>query len=350
MPSSGLRGRGINYDTGFGGGSRPEFVRQVVERELQIIADDLHCSAVRVSGGYPERIAVAGRAALEHGLELWYAPFPADLTTAELLPYLVGCAERAEELRRDAPETVLVLGCELTLFQHGFMPGHTFIERIVNGIGPFPAPGDRFFSFDDPPAVNRRLNDLLGEVVAAVRRVFRGRLTYASGKWEDVDWSLFDIVSVDLYRQTANAHDYVDQLRSYFRWGKPVAVTEFGCCTFRGASELGGIGWTILDIGAEPARLVGDGYVRDEAEQASLARELLGLYAREGVDSAFWFTFVQDGMFRREQPEFDLDLAAYAVVSSLESENGATYTDMRWEPKESFQALAETYAKLRKED
>lgn len=48
-----LRGCGINYDTGFapaGQLSRPHFDLAQVAREIQVIANDLHCTAVRISG------------------------------------------------------------------------------------------------------------------------------------------------------------------------------------------------------------------------------------------------------------------------------------------------------------
>jgi len=35
--------------------------------------------------------------------------------------------------------------------------------------------------------------------------------------------------------------------RGYVRFGKPVAITEFGCCTYAGALAAGGAGWLILD-------------------------------------------------------------------------------------------------------
>ena len=65
-----MRGKGINYDTGFSPGgrsSRATFDPDVVRRELQIIADDLHCTAVRVSGSYPARLTVAGEHAAAAG-------------------------------------------------------------------------------------------------------------------------------------------------------------------------------------------------------------------------------------------------------------------------------------------
>jgi hypothetical protein len=43
----------------------------VVERELRIIRDDLHCNAVRVMGGDPERPELAATYAADLGLEVW---------------------------------------------------------------------------------------------------------------------------------------------------------------------------------------------------------------------------------------------------------------------------------------
>ena len=63
-----LKTRGINYDTGFivaGYDSRPVFDEMVVSRELEIIAKDLHCNAIRISGARPERIETAARFAAE---------------------------------------------------------------------------------------------------------------------------------------------------------------------------------------------------------------------------------------------------------------------------------------------
>ena len=72
--------------------------------------------------------------------------------------------------------------------------------------------------------------------------------------------------------------------------GKPVAVTEFGCCTYQGAVDRGGLGWAISDQQAVPATLDGD-YLRDEGEQVRYLHELLEIFESEGVHNAFWFTF-----------------------------------------------------------
>jgi hypothetical protein len=97
---------------------------------MRVIADDLHCNAVRVSGGDAGRLAVAGRYAAEAGLEVWLAPFPSDLTPEEMLPFFADCAEHAETLRRGGAEVVFVTGCELSLFAKGFLPGEDAYDRI----------------------------------------------------------------------------------------------------------------------------------------------------------------------------------------------------------------------------
>ena len=86
-----MRARGINYDTAFypdGNSSRKTFDPEVVRREMRVIADELHCTAVRVSGGDPDRLGVAAEHAAAAGLEVWFAPFPCELTTEEMLPVL----------------------------------------------------------------------------------------------------------------------------------------------------------------------------------------------------------------------------------------------------------------------
>jgi hypothetical protein len=336
-----MRGRGINYDTGFFDGTRESFEPDVVRRELQIIAQDLHCTAVRVSGSDPERLSVAGELALDAGLEVWFAPFPSDMTTDEMLPYFEDCAERAERLRERSPGLVFVTGCEFSVFARGFLPGDGVLDRVAKAIegGVLQGGGDTQAVMDD-------LNRWLARLNGAIRQRFGGRVTYASGKWEQVDWSPFDIVAVDLYRDAAIADSYVSRLRSYRRHGKPVAVMEFGCCTYQGAADAGGTGWMILNEEAEPLRIRGE-YVRDESEQSRYMRELLELYAAEGVDSAFWFTFASYELPHREDPQFDLDLGAYGIVKMLDDGFGAAYPDMRWEPKQAFHTLAEIYGAQR---
>jgi hypothetical protein len=124
---------------------------------------------------------------------------------------------------------------------------------------------------------------------------------------------------------------------------KPVALTEFGCTTHRGAADLGGRGAMIVEWdGAKPLRLLGD-YVRDENEQATYLRELLDIFNAESVDTAFVCTFASYNLPHRGNPREDFDLASYGVVKVLEGRRGHTYPDMPWESKAAYTALADYY-------
>ncbi len=67
-------------------------------------------------------------------------------------------------------------------------------------------------------------------------------------------------------------------------------VTEFGCCTYRGAAEGGGGGWAVIDEGVNPPR-VREAIERDETEQVAYCNELLDAFEAGPVDGAFWFSF-----------------------------------------------------------
>jgi hypothetical protein len=332
-----MRGKGINYDTGFLPGnhdSRPDFDPAVVAAEMRIIARELGCTAVRVSGSKPERISIAAQAAAAEGLEVWFAPFPPELTAAELLELFRDCADRAEHLRRAGASVVLVAGCELSLFNPGFLPGTNSYDRIARLGKPSPR---LYASFARLP---KRLNAFLGEAADTVRSRFGGPVTYASGTWEPVDWSRFDIVSVDAYRDAKNSGSFRADLRKQLGHGKPVVATEYGCCPYAGAADKGGLGWDIADYddGGVP-KLRGE-YQRDESEQVRYLQELNQIFAEEGVDLAFWFTFAGYHQPTSPDPRQDADLASYGLVTMLAEGPGSGYQGLGWRPRLAFAAMA----------
>src|SRR4051794_17458538 len=99
------------------------FDSAVVKREMRVIRDDLHCTAVRLTGGDPDRLEIAATHAAAAGLDVWFCPFTCDLTIGTLLDLLADCAGRAERLRRQEAAVVFVTGSELSLFTKGFLPG-----------------------------------------------------------------------------------------------------------------------------------------------------------------------------------------------------------------------------------
>ncbi|MFI6732550.1 hypothetical protein ACIBI9_06445 [Nonomuraea sp. NPDC050451] len=336
-----MRAKGISYDTGFvkdGAISRKRFDPEMVERELRIIRDDLHCNAVRIMGGDPERIDLAATYAADLGLEVWFSPYPLELTAEETLSLFADCAERAERLRRRGAEVVFVTGAELSLMNPGFLPGDSTDERVA-----FLRRPSRVR--EQIGELSARVNEFLGRAVALVRERFGGKVTYASVPLERVDWALFDIVSVDLYRSAEIADRFAEGVRGLVAQGKPVAITEFGAAGYQGAGEKGALGLEIVEYDKDgPVRLNGE-YARDEAGQAAYVRELLEAFDAGGIDSAFVFTFaLYDHVHRPDgAPHEDLDLASYGIVKVYEDRLGATYPDMPWEPKAAFTTVADHY-------
>jgi hypothetical protein len=334
-----MRAKGIGYDTGFavGGRLRRPFEPELVRRELSIIRDDLHCTAVRVIGTDLDRIEFAARQAAGLGLEVWFSPFPWDRQPEEILDQFADAAGRAERLRATGAEVVFVTGAELSLFNHGFLPGGSLPDRTAALLSRSPE------SRRELAELPARINGFLARAVTAVRERFGGRVTYAAVPLERVDWTPFDIVSVDAHRSKEVAGVYREGIRTLVAAGKPVAITEFGCTAYRGAADLGARSGEILEYdGDVPVRLDGD-YVRDEEEQAGYLRELLEVFTAEGVDAAFACTFVCYGLVHRPDAREDLDMASWGVVKVLEG-SGTTYPGLPWEPKAAFGALAACYA------
>lgn len=332
-----MRGKGINYDTGFrpgGHDSRPVFDKEVVAAEMDVISRELSCTAVRISGSDPERLTKAAELAAGRGLEVWLSPFPCELGDDSMLDLFADCARQAESLRKAGARVVLVTGCELSLFAPGFLPGSNAFDRIDGLMARSPAA---------QAAVARlpsRLNDFLLAAASAARGSFAGLVTYASGMWEPVDWAPFDLVAVDAYRDAANSARFRDSLRAKAVHGKPLVVTEFGCCAYTGAGDRGGMGWAVVDDPAAPACLDND-YQRDESEQVRYLRALTQIFEAENVDLAFWFTFACYDRRHSQGRRRDLDMASYGIVTMLHEGLRGGHQGLGWEPRQVFRALAE---------
>jgi hypothetical protein len=349
-----MRAKGINYDTGFlnaGTSTHEPFDPEIVRREMRVIRDDLHCTAVRITGGDPDRLELAARHAADAGLEVWFCPFTNGLTQDALLALLADCAERAERLRQRGARVVMLTGSELSLFTSGFLPGETLAERVALVSDPLrvrPMIGE----------VRARINDFLRRAVEVVRARFNGPVSYASIlPLEGVDWAPFDVIATDAaYRTSATAARFRENIRTFVEQGraagKPVVVTEFGCGAHRGAADLAGRDGSNIVWGDDGRAVRPNGdFVRDEDEQATYLRELLDVFAAEGVDAAFVYTFARYDLPHRDDPRVDLDMTSAGVVKVLDGQRGANdscarrYPDMPWEPKAAFDALAEWFSR-----
>ncbi|WP_222932675.1 hypothetical protein [Nocardia yunnanensis] len=305
---------------------------------MRVIRQDLHCDAVRITGGLPDRLKPAATEAAAAGLAVWLCPFLNDVTEDEVLAVVAvvaDCAEHAERLRRDGAEVVLAVGSELTMFVLGYLPGDTLDQRAAALRTPA---GQAALA-----GIPDRVNALLARAVAIARERFHGTLTYCSLPFERVDWEPFDVLATDAgYRGAELAPGYRDAMRAFAeagrRLGKPTAITEFGCPSFKGAVDAGPHGFDIIEWDPDTARLLrlNGVYERDEPAQAAHLAELLDILAAEGVDAAFYYCFARYDLPHRDNPRDDLDLASPGLVRVRAGDAGPG-----WEPKAAFTALAD---------
>ncbi|HEY4786143.1 MAG TPA: hypothetical protein VIH57_08835, partial [Bacteroidales bacterium] len=336
-----MKYKGINYDIGTyfnkEHSSRELFDMDIVRQEIGIIKNELKCNAIRISGQETDRLFKASEIALELGLTVFFSPAKVDATMSETLEYLSLCSASAEKLRTKYGKVIFVVGCEFSIFTKGFIKGEGIYQRIKNLFGPL------FLIKSILKIKNRynyKLNAFLAEAVKIVKENFTGEITYASGTWEDVDWTPFDIVSADHYRGSYNKSFYTKQLRNYLRFGKPMVITEFGCCTYQGAEDKGGAGWAIIDW-SKPRPELKKNYIRNEDVQANYIVDLLGIFEEEKIEGAFVFTFVNTSFAFNPDPKYDLDMASYGIVKTIKKPGEESYKGLPWVPKKSFYQLAE---------
>lgn len=354
-----MRLKGVCYDVGLymGMNWRPDFDSKIVQRELEIIKNDLHCNAVEICSLDIDRLTIAARSALAQGLEVWFSSPFWDKTPEDTLKHLTKAARAAEALGEPYRDRmVFILGGELTLFMKGILEGNSFKARLAN---------PNLFTKIKAGEHNKPLNEFLKEANSVVRSFYHGKVSYASLVWEQVDWDLFDFVGVDHYRTKKLEDKYVEMLEPSFKHGKPVVITELGYATTHGGlGEEGlllssaGLGKSIINTNSQflhfglPlfGRLIrphlNGPHSRDEHWQATKLVETLEILDRSGVDGVFISQFESQISPYSDNPHYDLDMASSSLVKYYgKGRHGKTYPDMNWEPKESFRAVADYYSK-----
>ncbi|WP_328538575.1 abortive phage infection protein [Streptomyces sp. NBC_00344] len=329
----GLTYRGVGYEVTDGETPDTGWHAHRMRADMLAIRHALHANSVSVFGDGVDRLEVTATEAAERGLHVWLQPRLADRPQAEILDHLAETGRHAEQLRRQGARVHLSVGCEFVLFVPGIVPGADAVERIKNLTeGNF-----------DPEKMSRRLASFIARAASTGRSVFNGPLTYGAAQDDEVDWSLFDIVSVNYYADHPDRAGHIRELRPYQRWGKPVVVSEFGACTYKGAAQDGGMGWDIVDYTKQPPEIAGH-RVRSERAQASYLTGVLDVFESMNLYAALAYQFVTSDAPHRTNPRYDLDMASYSIVKALWVKPEEPTARWHWEPKQSFHALAGAYA------
>ncbi|HLV10254.1 MAG TPA: hypothetical protein VKY40_08600, partial [Halanaerobiales bacterium] len=227
-----------------------------------------------------------------------------------------------------------------SFFTAGIIPGRNFTQRakVLSYLA--------FFL----PFFNRRLNKLLKRAVRIARSNFKGLISYGAGSWEDVDWNLFDVIGLDYYYDSNTQANYLQGLRKYYKYDKPIVITEFGCCSYEGAELKGGNGASIQDWSDLNNRKLNGLYNRNEKVQAEYIGKLIEIFEVEDVYGAYVCMFIEGDLAYSEDPLYDLDMASFGIVRPYPVGSGKPADDGYWEPKLAFHEIAKRYAFGKVED
>ncbi len=350
-----MKYKGVVHDVGLqfspGPFSVDPFNADLVRYDMKAIANELHANSVRIEGEEIPRLVVAAQAAHDAGLHVLFNPWKMGANAQETIAYMTEAAKAAEELRKKGVDIIFVTGCEYTIFSQGAFPGETFNERVMFMIENGGAPGHEHAQGTSEAfqQANARLNKILADIVSGVRANFKGKLTYSSGTWEEVNWDLFDIVGIDYYRRGESEEQYVKGLERY-KIGKPLLVMEVGSCAYEGAGEKGDGGFAVLQ-GTNPD---GTGIymdnkvpVRSEKEQADYVETQVNVLKDTGVEGTYIYVFAFPIMPYYGPGNRDLDMTTYSLVKSFPKDDPRSQKIPSWEKKEAFDRLAKVYGQLK---
>lgn len=335
--------KGVNYDVGVGLGfdHNPDnnLTAGVMKEEIGVIKNELHCNAVRIYGRDLEKLIECSEIALKEGLMVWFSPRYINASLEETLDYIVKCSMAAERLRKISLDIVYVLGNEFSLDVKGFIEGETIFKRILNLSKPISIIKNSLgFGF------NKKLNSFLVKAVSKARQNFKGEITYASGQWEKINRDIFDIAAVNYYRNGFNAWKYRRTVRKFVQKEKKFTITEFGCCSYKGAEQKGAWGYSLIDWTKSRPQLK-KLLERDESVQSNYLIDLLNIYLKENVYAAFVYTFVARRAKYDVNPEYDLDMANFGLIKVLPSDNDSKFS-YAWERKKAFYELSKYYSEF----
>lgn len=285
--------KGITYElcSKFSGDLWAPPTESQMEEYLHVMRNQLHCNGLQILGDCDEVIVTCVKKAIEKGFDTivvgprYYKKGPLeDNTIDESVGMTASLAKKLEDFIEHV-DLALCVGWEWEISLRGIATSATYAERSYEIYGRYENDWTKWDKMMRP-YVEEKLNSYLKQAISQIRSNFGGKLTYSSGEGTRllVHWNELglDIVGPMVYyaRKYQTQSTFLDELRSYKGYGKPVYVTEFGCFTYEGASLYGGDGW---------AQYRGQKY--SQAEQAQSIIEQVELFDKGGVDGIFLHSF-----------------------------------------------------------
>lgn len=267
--------KGVCYQVGVRqwAGGFPSISEEEMRECLSVILE-LNCNALRIYGNIDENILKCAEIAVELGFKvIGLSPRYIDCTRKETLARFAKFAKESAYLTKRSPNILMIVGNELTLDSREWVDLPTYNERANKP--------------DERRKNPERINDFLSDLIACIPTDFAGKITYARGSWEKVEWNdpRFDIVSSnEYYWHEQSEENYLSILRTLRQFGRPLYMTEFGAATFEGAFGIGGTG---------SGQAQGKKYSQDA--QATYINQYLTWFDRANVDGCFLYHFNDKG-------------------------------------------------------
>jgi hypothetical protein len=269
-----VRYKGMRMTVGWKG--MPHIPIDFTDEKLDIIRNELGCNAVIIFGNteFEDDLVEAGRLAIEKKFDrIYVAPMYLDFTIEETVERIGKFAGKVKRLREISDSVIFMVGHEFILDSSSFVPGVTYEERELNA----------WKGRTNWVKLRSILPCAFNKIISLCEQNYGYQITYAASIGEEnlVPWSnpIFESVGIDAYiwnRVGWTENWIIDLLKRLKKFGKPVNTTEWGCLTYKNASE----DWQIT-AGMEK-------YPYDEDEQANYIRQYCEMLNKAKINGAFY--------------------------------------------------------------
>ena len=267
--------KGMRMSVGWKGDSHAPIDRQ--DEKLDVIRNELGCNALIIYGyaDFEDDLINVGKLAVGKRFDrIYLTPMYLDFSIDDTVQRIGSFASRIKALREKSDSIVFMVGHEFSLDSSSFVPGATYDEREQNA-------WNGQFNWRKGLSV---MPSAFSKIISLCKQNYGYPIAYASTTWEAdnvVPWedSTFESIGVDAYvwNKVGWTQQYVtneiEKLSQQYR--KQVMVTEWGCCSFKNASE---------DWQAEP----GPDYPYDEDEQANYIQQYCDMLNRSAATGCFY--------------------------------------------------------------
>lgn len=262
--------------------------KETIEKELAIIKKGLGCDAVRLISDSNSKLVEAAEIALKLNLEPWVSNRLFGLNKNGAKKALIKLAIACDKLLKQYSTRIVIIVANEPSLDTGFVwkLGPPFTQSKLENFFSTHKQGDKI-----------DLTTISSELALVVKKYFKGPITLASGPWEKIDWKYYDYVGANLYLNKYNKNIFENLIDEYKGYKKPFVVTEFGCCTFTGASDYGGSGWYYASKNK---------VVYDEKEQANTIEKCINIFKKNGVEGSFLLGYVEPKPVSKRKMPFGL--------------------------------------------